>query len=361
MDWNKTLYDIFVIGGLRILELLAIFLAGYLVIFIMKKIIKHMLSKSKIDGLAKKFIFRSITIFLYTILVIILIQFLGVPITGLLAGLAAIGVTIGLALQDSLSSLANGIILIFTKPFKKDDSVTINGISGKIVAIQFFNTIIDTWDNRRIIIPNKNVVNYQIENTNFHSTRRFSLNYTVSLNTNIQKIRELTKNVLLSNPNIFTNPEPSFFVRNVHNDGIDIEARAWTSSDIFDTIETQMYELLFNEFKKNEIEFARKSMIMFSENRQKNLQFDSTPLPKRDLNQNPKINERQEYEFDDFLGKIILKRKRRKNKKIQEEKILKQKAKKKEPEKDKINKTNLEKEPENKKQVEDTKKKPENK
>jgi small conductance mechanosensitive channel len=322
MDWDKILNDIFVVGGLKFLEFLAIFLVGYLIIFIVKKIIKLLLTKSKIDGLAKKFIFRSLTVLLYTILVIILMQFWGVPITGLLAGLAAVGVTIGLALQDSLSSLANGIILIFTKPFKKDDSIVINGISGKIVAIQFFNTIIDTWDNRRIIIPNKNVVNYQIENTNFHSTRRFSLKFTVALNTNIQKIRDTTKNVLLSNPNVFTNPSPSFSVKNVHNNGIDIEAKAWTTAENYDETENQMYELLFNEFKKNEIEFAQNSMIIFSENRQKKLQFDATPLPERDLNQNPKINERQEYEFDDFLGKIILKRKKRKVK-TQEEKTKK--------------------------------------
>lgn len=118
--------------------------------------------------------------------------------------------------------------------------------------------------------------------------------------------------MLLSNPNVFTNPSPSFSVKNVHNNGIDIEAKAWTTAENYDETENQMYELLFNEFKKNEIEFAQNSMIIFSENRQKKLQFDATPLPERDLNQNPKINERQEYEFDDFLGKIILKRKKRK-------------------------------------------------
>ena len=120
-----------------------------------------------------------------------------------MAGLAAIGLAVGLALQESISSLANGIILIFTKPFKKDDSVTINGISGKVVAIQFFNTIIDTWDNKRIIIPNKNVVNYQIENVNYHETRRFSIKFKVSINTDI-KNKRITKSTLLSNEKVLT-------------------------------------------------------------------------------------------------------------------------------------------------------------
>ncbi|MDD3862659.1 MAG: mechanosensitive ion channel, partial [Clostridia bacterium] len=154
---NETITNI----GITLLELIGIFIAGYLIIYIIKKIIKSILKKSSMDVLAKKFIFRTIYVVLYTILAIILIQYIGVPITGLLAGVAAIGVTIGLALQDSLSSLANGIVLIMTKPFKQNDSVTVNGISGKIVAIQFFNTIIDTWDNRRMIIPNKNMVRYE--------------------------------------------------------------------------------------------------------------------------------------------------------------------------------------------------------
>ncbi|MDD3862814.1 MAG: mechanosensitive ion channel family protein, partial [Clostridia bacterium] len=298
---------------------------GYLIIYIIKKIIKSILKKSSMDVLAKKFIFRTIYVVLYTILAIILIQHIGVPITGLLAGVAAIGVTIGLALQDSLSSLANGIVLIMTKPFKKDDSVTVNGISGKIVAIQFFNTIIDTWDNRRMIIPNKNMVRYEIENTDFHENRRFSINFSVSHNTDIKRLREIITTTLLSNSKIFASPEPLLIVNEISDDRISVEARAWTSSDYCASAELEMKELLFNELKKNKIEIAHNTIVVHTETRSENLQFDPTPLPQRDLSKNQTLNQKEEPVYEDFLDKIVIKNLKKRKAKDSQRKQRKQK------------------------------------
>lgn len=308
MTWEEKLYDFFVNGGLKMLELLSIFLIGYLIIFLIKKLIHKMLLKSKLDQLSKKFLLRAIVVVLYTALILILIQYIGIPVTGIMAGLAAIGLAVGLALQDSLSSLANGIILIFTKPFKKDDSVTINGISGKVVAIQFFNTIIDTWDNKRVIIPNKNVVNYQIENSDYHETRRFSIKFNVSLNVDMKKLREITILTLLSNEKILTNPAPSLIFKDINEGKIFVEARAWTLSEYCDQAEVDMKELLFNQLKKNNIELATNSLIVYSEQRPEKLQFDDAPLPQRDLNKNPHILKKAYSTFDERLDDIIVKK-----------------------------------------------------
>ncbi|MDD3396928.1 MAG: mechanosensitive ion channel [Clostridia bacterium] len=303
MNWEQF----FVNGGLKILELLAIFVIGYIIIFILKKIIYKILNKSKLEELSKKFIFRIIVVSLYTGLVLILIQNVGIPVTGLMAILAAFGLAAGLALQDSLSSLANGIILIFTKPFKKDDSVTINGISGKVVAIQFFNTLIDTWDNKRVIIPNKNVVNFQIENSDYHEIRRFSIKFSVTLNTDIKKLREIAISTLLSNEKILTNPEPNLFIKEINDNKINVEVRAWTVSEYCDKAEIDMQEVLFNELKRNEIEIATNSLIVYSEHRPK-VQYDASPLPKRDINKNPQILQRNHSTFDERLDNVFVKK-----------------------------------------------------
>lgn len=322
MTWEEKLYNFFINGGLKILELLSIFFIGYLIIFLIKKLLNNILFKTQLDELSKKFILRTIIVVLYTALVLILIQYVGIPVTGIMAGLAAIGLAVGLALQDSISSLANGIILIFTKPFKKDDSVTINGISGKVVAIQFFNTIIDTWDNKRVIIPNKNVVNYQIENVNYHETRRFSIKFKVSIKTDLKKLREVTKSTLLSNEKVLTNPEPVLIFNEIDDNKIYVEARAWTISEDCAQVEINMKEILFNELKKNNIELGTTSLIIYSEQKPKSLQFDDTPLPKRDMKKNPKILKKNRTTFDEHLDNIFVK-----NLKIKKSKKTNQKSK----------------------------------
>lgn len=306
MSIEEKLYDFFINGGLKVLELLIISFVGYIIIFLIKKLINNVLDKSKLDELVKKFISRTIVVISYTALVLILIQYIGIPVTGIMAGLAAIGLAVGLALQDSFSSLANGIILIFTKPFKKDDSVTINDTSGKVVAIQFFNTIIDTWDNKRIIIPNKNVVNYQIENSDYHEIRRFSIKFSVLFNTDIKKLREIAKSTLLSNEKILTNPAPSLLFKEINDGKIYVEARAWTVSEYCDQAEVDMKEVLFNELKRNDIELATNSLIVYSEQKPKDLQYDAAPLPKRDLNKNPQILKKTYSTFDERLDNIFV-------------------------------------------------------
>lgn len=304
MDWEQFLISL----GIKIIEIIAIFIIGYVIIFCLKRIINKILRKTSLDELAKKFIFRMIVVILYTGLFLIIIQNIGVPITGLMAILAAVGLATGLALQDSLSSLANGIILIFTKPFKKDDSVKINEISGKVVAIQFFNTIIDTWDNRRVIIPNKNIVNYQIENLDYHEIRRFSIKFNVAFNTDINKLREISVSTLLSNEKILTKPAPTFIIKEISDNKIDVEVKAWTVSEYCDTAEYDMKELLLNELKRNEIEIATNSLIVYSEQRPKKLPYNSATLPIRDLTKNPDVMKKNHSTFDERLDSIFIKK-----------------------------------------------------
>ncbi len=324
MNWEEiknTLWNILVNGGWTLLKLIGIFLVGYIVIRIIKSILRKVLRKSPMDRLAKKFIYKTLVVVMYTILVVILIQVAGIPVTGLIAGLTALGLAVGLALQDSLSSLANGVILIITKPFKENDVILVNGIEGKVKSINFFTTTIDTWDNKRIIIPNKNMINYEIENINYHEKRRFSVNFKVPFGTDIKKLREVCVNAMLSHEMIYVDPKPTLWVKEITQEGIDVEARAWSISDECDVTSMEMHEILFNELKRNGFEIAQNKLIIYNEQRNKKPYYDKTPLNKRDLNKQPESKKETHLSFDDVVDGIILKpikRKKKKNKEINE-------------------------------------------
>ena len=116
---------------------------------------------------------------LYLLLILILAQIIGIPITGLVALISAAGLAVSLALQDSLSNLANGIIIISTKPFHEGDYVQINGVEGTVKNIRMLTTALVTPDNKLIVLPNSNIVTNEIVNYNVLGRRRVDLTFSV--------------------------------------------------------------------------------------------------------------------------------------------------------------------------------------
>jgi len=327
MDWQTigdALWGVLTNGGWLVLKLLGVFVLGYIIIRIIKKIVKNLLKKSIMDALAKKFLINTLSFLLYFILVLVLLQTAGVEITGVLTAFAAAGLAVALALQDALASLANGVLLVITKPFKENDAIEINGISGRVKSINFFNTVIDTWDNRRIIIPNKNMIGTQIENTNFHSKRRFSIKFLLNESINFKQVKEIVIKAILSNKNVFVNPYPKFFLKEIDEKGILVEAWGWANSEDCDIVCLEVKETIFNELKRNNVDLENSRVIVHMEERKDEPSYDPTPLPERDLSQEPTLKKGEQQSFDDYLDSITVE----KLKEIKKIKLIKTKKEK---------------------------------
>ena len=163
------------------------------------------------------------------------------------------------------------------------------------------------------------MINYEIENTNYHGTRRMSFEFTVSHNTDIELLRKLVIESFLSNKKVFTAPAPELLLREINETGIKFEARAWTVSDDLAGVLPNCMQVIYNEIKKNGIELASKSLVVYNEERNKNLFYDNKPLAFRDLTQNPEIKDNEdaslEKQIEDFAFGRIKKIKSKKNKK----------------------------------------------
>lgn len=176
--------------GLSIVRAIAFFVLGLIVVKIVRMILQTVLFKSRLDGAAATFVISIVTIVLYVALVIVLVSTLGFSTASIIAAFSAVALAVILALKDSLSSLANGIIIIFTKPFKKGDYVKIGDKDGLVQDIRLFNTKILTYSNEEIIIPNSDILTTDVVNYSTMPLRRIVFSLPVPYTADISEVKK---------------------------------------------------------------------------------------------------------------------------------------------------------------------------
>ena len=147
-----------------ILFALVIFIIGFLLSKLLIRVVSGILKKSNIDRTAHHFLKSIVKIVIYTLIIVMALSIIGVPMTSIVTVIGAAGLAISLALQTSLSNLAGGFIILSSKPFKVNDYIEIDGISGTVEKISILYTNIVSVDNKISFIPNGIVANAKITN-----------------------------------------------------------------------------------------------------------------------------------------------------------------------------------------------------
>lgn len=156
----------------------------------------------------------------------------GVETTSIIAVLGAAGIAIGLALQGTLSNVASGFMLLFLRPFKIGDWVETAGISGSVREIGLFTTVIDTFDNVFISVPNSQIWGSQIVNHARYGTRRMDLDIGIGYDTSLD-LAETAMLELAKDPRVLKTPEPRFLVVSYGDSAINVRLRAYAKYDDF--------------------------------------------------------------------------------------------------------------------------------
>ena len=164
-------------------------LIGMFLVKQIMRILKRAFNRSNMDGIMSSFIRSVAKIILYVLLIVIALSILDVPMDSIVAVIASAGVAIGLALKDSLSNLAGGFIILFSKPLKEGDTIEADGVMGKVEAITILYTRIVTVDNKTVFIPNGVVASGKIINYTDKETRRVDLNFGISYEDDIDAAR----------------------------------------------------------------------------------------------------------------------------------------------------------------------------
>lgn len=241
-------------GALTLVRCIAFFILGLIILKIVRSIVVRTTMKSRLDKSAATFIISIVTVVLYIALVIVVVSALGFSTAGIIAAFSAIALAVALALQDSLASLANGIIIIFTKPFKKGDYVEINGKDGLVQDIRLFNTKIVTYNNEEILIPNNQILGSTLINYSTMSLRRVVIEVPIPYSAELSEVKEILLSTLNSHQDVVKTPAPAVVLDGYGDSALKFKARAWTPNEKYWDTRASLFEMIFNNLREKGIE-----------------------------------------------------------------------------------------------------------
>lgn len=215
------------VHGLNVLIALGIFIIGRIVAKSLCGLTQRLLGRAGVEDTLSLFL-RNIVY--YTLLAAVVIAALGqagVNVTSFLAVLGAAGLAVGLALKDSLSNFAAGVMLILLKFFQKGDYVTVGGESGTVKTINIFNTILTTPDNKQIIVPNSSVLSGTIVNVTANDTRRVDMVMGIGYDDDLLKAKQVLERIVAEEPRILKDPAPQIEVMELGDSSINFVVRPW--------------------------------------------------------------------------------------------------------------------------------------
>jgi small conductance mechanosensitive channel len=236
------------------------FLVGLIVLFVGLWLISMLMSwsrsglqKKKIDASVKSFILSLIGVALRVLLILGVMQIIGIEMTLFTALIGAFGVAAGLALSGTLQNFASGVLILLLKPFKVEDNIITNGLEGTVTSIQIFYTIIDTFDNRVVIVPNSQLSNQVIINTSRKGTRRLDINLKFPNNIEVKEIKSVIEKSLDKSEHCLKNPQKRVGIGEIQADGYVIAISVWINAHGFQDTKLSVQQSLYEDIKKSGI------------------------------------------------------------------------------------------------------------
>ena len=191
----------------------------------------------------------------------------GVQTASIIALLGAAGLAVGLALQGTLSNLAAGVMLLIFRPYKVGDFIDAAGKFGKVGEIDMFTTVLQTFDNQQIIIPNSQIWGEQIINHSHHTVRGVDMRFGVAYDEDIDKTRSVIDQVLAQHPHILQDPAPFVEVESLNDSSVDFLVRPFCEGqhyfDVLYSIPEQIKKAL--DDANIEIPFPHRKVILVNE------------------------------------------------------------------------------------------------
>lgn len=185
---------------------------------------------SKKDPTLNTFLCGLISVTLKALLLISVASMVGIATTSFVAVIGAAGLAVGLALQGSLANFAGGVLILLFKPFKVGDTIEAQGYLGSVAEISILYTIVNTFDNRRIVIPNGDLSNASLTNLSAYPTRRCDMSFRIGYKDDIDKAKAICLRLIAEDERAQKDPAPMAVVGGWGEDGLNLTVRAWTKS-----------------------------------------------------------------------------------------------------------------------------------
>jgi len=239
--------------GLQAVVAIGILALGVLVSRWTGKFVLQSLERQTLDPPMRMLLVRLVKIVVLLFTAVIALDTLGVPIAPLVAGIGIAGVGIGFALQGVLSNVMAGLSIIFTKPYKVGDHISLLGVHGDVVIIDIFSTTLIHPDHSRVIIPNRKIVGEILHN--FGTIRQIHLTVEVPYTTDLDQALAIIRDVIASHPHILKDPPPGSGVSKLGHPAVTIAIEPWTTVQHYASIQGELNKAIIERFRTAHIEF----------------------------------------------------------------------------------------------------------
>lgn len=216
--------------GIRLTTAILIFFVGKWIVALVVKGLMKAMRKGDVDTTLRRFVSNLARIVLMLFVIIAAINHLGIQTASLIAVLGAAGLAVGLALQGSLSNFAAGVLIVLFRPYKVGDWIEGAGVSGAVEEVQILTTVLKTGDNKRVIIPNSQIMGSTITNYSANDTRRVDLVVGVSYSDDLDKVRKELENLVAADERILKDPAPTIAVSQLADSSVNFVVRPWVET-----------------------------------------------------------------------------------------------------------------------------------
>ena len=216
--------------GINLVTAIVIFFLGKWIVNLVVGALMKAMQKGDMDITLRRFISNLARMLLMLFVIIAAIGALGVQTASLVALLGAAGLAVGLALQGSLSNFAAGVLIVLFRPYKVGDWIEGGGVSGAVEEVQILTTVLKTGDNKRVIIPNSQIMGTTITNYSANETRRVDLVVGVSYSDDLDKVRRELESLVAADDRILDEPAVTIAVSELADSSVNFVLRPWVKT-----------------------------------------------------------------------------------------------------------------------------------
>lgn len=246
--------------SLKVLIALAIYFLGRWLIRYVIHILRNMMIKREVDLSLRSFVLSLIKAILIIFLIAIIIGVLGLDTTSFVALFASAGLAFGMAMSGTLQNFAGGVMILVLKPFRVGDFIEAQGQTGTVKEILLFNTLVNTPDNKAILIPNGGISSGIINNYSREDQRRVDWNFGIAYGDDYEKAKRLLAELLESDARVHADPAYFIALHSLGDSSVNIVVRAWVDTVDYWDVYFLMNERVYKEFPANGINFPYPQM-----------------------------------------------------------------------------------------------------
>jgi small conductance mechanosensitive channel len=239
-------------GPKIVVGIIILFLGLWFIRLILKWLHNHLHQKD-VNSSVQSFLLSVLGVVLRVLLILAVMQVIGVPMTMFAAVVASFGVAIGLALSGTLQNFASGILILLLKPFNTGDNIITQGLEGTVTDIQIFYTMVKTFDNRMVIVPNSKLSNEVIINISREGIRRLDIEFKVPNGVDFKQVKSLIEKTIDSNDDCLKTPERRIGLSAMEFDGYKVMINVWVNAHGFYDARLRLQEALMDELKNGGI------------------------------------------------------------------------------------------------------------